>query len=298
MTRITFKFSTVILCHIMMFSLTRLLLSFFKPRPRMNHNSLEPASRLFNPIGMTATDIFLYNFSSWASLTMGPFNLDSDFEDILSQFEVQTIMHNKIPKSPEHEFLIIETLDRWGKTRLFILERTVIAVNRPGRDIFEPMSDSDEVDNSPALDRILGEKFVYSAKWRGQNVQYFKPNRLTLFELVLLAYVVDMLYPEYSQLGNHFYASLVYAAVEKHFGVHPSKNADDSETQEMVYIINSHLSNKFGRWKGDKSLMVHRIEPQVVSDVINKYKEVYPQEITKVFLFIYDHSNSNSYHLL
>ena len=47
--------------------------------------------------------------------------------------------------------------------------------------------------------------------------------------------------------------------------------------------------------------MVHRIEPQVVSNVTSKYKEDHPQYIAKVFIYLFmiittfdtDHEKSN-----
>ena len=101
---------------------------------------------------------------------------------------------------------------------------------------------------------FLEENFIHSPRLCGQNVQYFKPNHLSLFELALLANVVHDLYPTYSLLGRqcYFYANLVYTAAKIHFGVCPCPSKNIDETQDMVYIIDSHwhLSNKFGRWKG------------------------------------------------
>ena len=262
-----------------MFSLTRQLLSFFKPRPTTIDIQLDPASILFDPNNVMRTDLFLYFFNSWASLPPS----DSTADDILSQFVVKTIIHSKIPESPEKEFLIIETVDRRGKTSLFILERTVSSHGLGLDSITADLTSSplDKLDDSPATDQILGQNFVRTAKkWHAQIVQYLKPNDLTLFQLVFLACVVHKLYPKCSlpEEQSCFFAGLVYSAVEKQFGVCPLKNAN--ETKDLVYIIDSHLSNNFFRWKG---IMVHKFDPQQVSEVISMYKEAYPQRIVKVF---------------
>jgi hypothetical protein len=64
------------------------------------------------------TDTFFLLYKTWAEKDTNP-------HKILSQFEVLCVMHNKLPESPEHEFLIIETIDKQNKRKLFILERTI-----------------------------------------------------------------------------------------------------------------------------------------------------------------------------
>ena len=156
-------------------------LSFFKPRPTMDDFSPTAASLLFDPDSEMNTKRlpeFLYIFSTWA--LMRP--LGSNQDDILSQFEVQTIMHNKIPgkKNPSNMSLIIETVDQWGKTRLFFLERTDKMVSSFVSDYL------DKLDNSPAIDRFLEQNFVHSATWHGEIVRYFNPSNNVLFSMLAL----------------------------------------------------------------------------------------------------------------
>jgi hypothetical protein len=120
-----------------MFSLTSIF-SFFNSRTRMDSDSLDPAEILFDPNITLKPSLFLYTFISWASIA--PSNSDTNPEDILSRFKVQKIMYNKLPVSPEHEFLVIETVDRSQETKLFILDRTV-ATRRQGSITPDPTAD-------------------------------------------------------------------------------------------------------------------------------------------------------------
>jgi hypothetical protein len=318
--------------------------------PKRRTMLIEPTSVLLDPNGILKTNNFLLIYSAWAS--QPPLGLQP--ADILNQFKVVCIMHNKIPKSPEHEYLIAETKDLEGVTRLFILERTIgkgevtdspdpiITTDPVSAKLFqrfkefldalwaalagpapshlslmeegslppspsspspsfasglpdiidtatlsatqsaECVSDSlDKGDHHPANDRFLGQNFVYDKRFAAQNVQYFLPNRLTLFELALLAHVVHQTHPTYSPLGDQCYlfAALVYQAAKKYFGTSPLLNNKD----EWVYEIDSHLPRdvKCGRWNG---LMVNKVNPKDVSDVVHKYKKSYTQFIGEVIL--------------
>jgi hypothetical protein len=311
-----------------MFPFTKVL-SFFKPRPTM----AAPSLHFLDPDVIIKPAHFLYLFTSWAPKAPPNF---------LDDYRVVTFMLNNMPKPPEHEFIILETLDKECTSRLFILERTIhneqrptITADRPDTKLYQkakklattalstltqgadPLSLMEEgpahsssssvaslsiIDtlslsatqsadmvsdslhksyNVPAIDQFLGENFVHRPQFAGQNVRYFKPNGLTLFEFVLLAQVVHEAYPTYSLLGEqcYFYAGLVYDATEKYFGVCPSEKADKSG--DVVYHIDSHLSNKYGRWNGIK---VNRTDPEMVLDVIEKYKKAHTQHIAEVIL--------------
>jgi len=147
--------------------------------------------------------------------------------EVLNRFLVDKIFLNKIPTPSEHEYLLIDTHDTEDnlKSRLFILDCTVARDSSVETEIttktntetketiltpeFETLSTTDNIsvsttqasdivsdeNNTTACDRLLGESAVYSPEWAGQNVRYFKPNRLTLFELALLANVVHEEYP-------------------------------------------------------------------------------------------------------
>jgi hypothetical protein len=141
---------------------------------------------------------------------------------------------------------------------------------------------SDESPRKPAIDRFLGEDHVYMSWWQGENVRYFKPNRLTLFEIALLANVVHKLHPEYSCLQDHsyHYVDLVYSAIEKHFGVCCSEDASDQDGI-LVKVDGSRLSNKYGRWRG---VMVNRTKEEDVDLVISTYKDAYTEAVHTVIL--------------
>ena len=271
--------------------------------------------------------------------------------DILSQFKVQTISHIKMPMSPEHEFLVIETVDQSDKPYLFILERrpsetrtgvtpvvdsstyrtrlvdklkkliktmtnfivpieSHLMSNKEGFSssssssfAFDSLSIGDKAtlsliqtsdlmsdsleksDNTLAIDRFLGQNYLRSTRYHGQIVGYFKPHLLTLFDLVLLAHVVHEMYPTYTLLGQQcfFYARLVYASIQKIFGISPLKSADENGC--LVYSIDSHLTVtfKYGRWKG---ILVNLIDEDTVSKVSDAYAVAYSDQVAKVF-FIY-----------
>ena len=63
-------------------------------------------------------ETFSVLYSNWVALDPKP-------ENILSYFEVTSVIHNKMPNHPEHEFLVIETFAKDNKSRLFVLDRCV-----------------------------------------------------------------------------------------------------------------------------------------------------------------------------
>ena len=105
----------------MWFLLTRLYF-FFAP-PTMD----TPETILMDPDVIQDTSSFYYMFKSWASQSTNP-------EAIIERFQITALRHLKIKKSPEHEYLVIETEDRKddNKTRHFILERNTSSRKAPG----------------------------------------------------------------------------------------------------------------------------------------------------------------------
>jgi hypothetical protein len=143
------------------------------------------------------------------------------------------------------------------------------------------MSDPlDKSENSPAIDQFLGQNYVYSAQWHGKIVRYFKPDHLTLFELVLLTNVVHEMHPTSSILGEqcYFYVRLVYTALETYFGISPPISADESKDN-----IDSHIPILYGRWEGP---MVNKIEEETLSKVLIAYEAAYSQQVARVY-FVY-----------
>jgi hypothetical protein len=326
---------------------TKAFISLFNLKPPRTMSDGEKL--VLDPTCCQTVDTFFYIISSWAARSSEP-------ERILDRFKVVCVMHNKNPTPPEHEYLIIKTVDQEenDKVRFFILECTIsngqnavfvteddrdkkmkdtlgqfkrlatTAVSTLGsseahmasmeegsasseRSLKDEMSlaiiqSTDLVSDSinktvkvPAVDRILGGNGIGSKEYHGLNVQYFKPNRLTLFELVLLAKVIHEKNPLYSLLYSqcYFYAGLVYAAAESYAQVLISENADKTQ-KDLIYIRGSHLSDKYGRWKGVK---VFRIDPhsEEVHNLIYSFKENLRDEIHKV---CNKHLNITSYNIL
>ena len=107
-------------------------LSFFKS-PTMDSLDLNPFDIFFDPNTILKSKLFLLLLTNWASMTPDP-------EDSISRFKVQRITHYKLPTPPEHEFLVIETLDELlGQTKQFILDRT--ASRQGGTTMPDPSAD-------------------------------------------------------------------------------------------------------------------------------------------------------------
>jgi hypothetical protein len=324
--------------------------SFFKylrPPPMDDH-----ALQLLNHDSAFQTRASLLLFRGWGTEF---YEKTPDVEQFLSQIEVTCLMHNKMPNSPEHEYLVVETRDRLGNIKCLILERTVRlpgdgdtdtdVASPPGEGLIKLMkkikkiaseslmsgsdpdpilasmeegslphssfsslsaidratiastqsadllSESirvklDELHDSPAVDQFMGEKFVFSANWHGQNIRHLKPKkRLSLFQLVILADVVHMEFPKYKLLREQcfFFAALIYSTIEYHFGVNSSSSTIlsvvEDPNHDLVHIENSRLSNRFGRYKG---ALLTEIQPQEVVDMATKYEKMFDLEIAKV----------------
>jgi hypothetical protein len=287
---------------------------------------IEAKRLIYDNEGIMGVKQFLFNMMSWAM------NTDDDFDKVLSDIEVVSIMHNKVPEAPEHEFLIVETVDREGTKKHFILERMmskILTIGNPPTEVYRgtkllPLvkdlvnsicSSDDELSNlesgtfgssvpdkafltsiesvkvisehldkkekleNVAIDRFLGEAKVFEKRWHGQIVQYFKPNDLTLFQLAIIADVINKLFPTYTSLDKHcyFFAALVYAIAKDVAKIRPSVNAD--EGGDMRYTIDSHLADRFGRWKG---LKVASVDPELVYQIVKVYKKEETKMISSV----------------
>jgi len=154
-----------------MFSFTQAissLSSLFQPHPTM---SINPASVILEPSAILKMDIFLFVYNAWGSKP--PLGLEPD--DILSWFEVVCIMHNKLHRSPEHECLILETKDKEGVTRLFILERMV---SRQGELTDSP----DPIISTDPISTRLFEKFKEFVETVWATLAGSLPSHLSLME--------------------------------------------------------------------------------------------------------------------
>lgn len=124
------------------------------------------------------------------------------------------------------------------------------------------MSDSFDKNKTAAYDQFLGESYTTVGNWHeeGEILESFSPEELTLFELVLIAYVVHKLYPYYSKLGTncYFFASLVYAVAKRYGGVRPG-----------LTTLN-HLA-QHGHWNGMK---ITRIKQYQVDRVLAQFKHL------------------------
>jgi hypothetical protein len=332
------------------------VVSFFKylrPPPMDDH-----ATHLLDPNSATQTHLFRLVLRGWGSEFC---ESNPDIKDFLSQIEVTCIMHNKMPRSPEHEYLIIETRDRLGNIKPLILERTVglpgdgdtsvpsppgegpIRLYKQIKQIacetlmsgFDPnlasmeegslpkssfsslsvidratlsstqsadlLSESiraklDDLHDSPAVDQFLGEKYVFSVNWHGQYIRHLKPKKpLSLFELAILADVVHTQFPKYKLLREqcYYFSGLIYSVIEFHFGVQDSSSSSESATwdeDQLVRIDGSHLSNRFGRYKG---ALLTNIKHQEVVEMVTKYEKAFDFEIAKVTY--YNISMNSSY---
>ena len=112
-------------------------------------------------------------------------------------------------------------------------------------------------------------------------MRYIKPNRLSLYELALLANAVHDIHLTYELLQNqcYYFADIVFNAVEQHFGVCAE---DANKIQDgLVYVDGSCLSNKYGRWRG---IMINKTRPEDVSLAIKAYKEARTEDMNFVNL--------------
>lgn len=142
----------------------------------------------------------------------------------------------------------------------------------------------DDHPDSSAIDQFLGERYVFSPNWHGQNIRHFKPKKtLSLFELAILADVVHNEFPKYTLLKEqcYFFAGLIYSVIEYRFGVASSSKSNEYQDRDLVQIDGSRLSNKFGRWRG---ALISNVDHREVLDIVSKYEVAYALEIAKVNL--------------
>jgi hypothetical protein len=267
---------------------------------------------LFDPSLKMGTDVFVYMSQAWASLPSHP---DSDDIEVLHDFNVVSITHSKSLDTTAHEFLVIATVDKNDKPRRFILERTVDPApveSAPPTSVLEtiepassPLASLKEgssaerlssedlvsigstqsthiitqsckkLDSVNAADWFLGENYLRLPYYQAQNVNFFEPNDLTLFQFAILANEVHKLYPKYTLFDSqcYFYVALVYAAAHQHFKKRPS-----DET-----AIDSHLPDRFGCCN---SMKVNKFDPLAISAAIGEYKVAYTRLISEVKFMI------------
>lgn len=82
----------------------------------------DPSRILLDPTRSCDVDTFLLTLKTWASAPGSNFLFQS--EDVLKEFSVEFLLHNKCPSGPEHEFLIVDTSDKSHVRRIFIIDRT------------------------------------------------------------------------------------------------------------------------------------------------------------------------------
>jgi hypothetical protein len=92
------------------------ILPLFHPPPTMDE--LDATPLIFDPNSQMTTNQFLFLYGCWALLDLGSHPLD-----ILSRMKVKTIGHHKSLAAPEHEYLVIDTVDPSNKSFKFILDR-------------------------------------------------------------------------------------------------------------------------------------------------------------------------------
>jgi hypothetical protein len=94
---------------------------------------------IFDPNSVLPTNHMQYLFGSWASIL--PSHVSEPL-DYISRLQVHTVSHHKLLASPEHEFLVIDTVNHLDMPYRFILERrqskTRAGVETP---VFEPATD-------------------------------------------------------------------------------------------------------------------------------------------------------------
>ena len=155
---------------------------------------------------------------------------------------------------------------------LSMTDRVTVSASEAAESVSDTVSDSLDNNKTAANDRFLGEYFTTSGQWRGEgkNLESFSPEKLTLFEFVLIAYVVHKLYPYYTKLGTncYFFAGLVYAAAKRYGGVRPG-------TITVNYLA------QHGRWNGVK---ITRVKQHDVDHVLAKFKHLKSTQLGVVIL--------------
>jgi hypothetical protein len=283
-------------------SFAQALFSLFK-RPVPMSTIPEEASHIFNPTANLDPSLLVHLLLSWAKADPQP-------TSILCDLRVISIMHSKMPQSPEHEYLVVNTEDRDKTSRTYILERTVdpslgtvpgearvtgvkavkqlcasVTTSSSGSSdlasveeglahidrvtmstvqaaniVSDSILDSlDKMNTYQAVDRFLGQGYVYARGWHGQNLRLLKPSRpLSLFQLAIIAKVVHNQFGTYDVLKEscYFHAGVIYSVVRRHFGSASPEQEDP----------------KSGRFLGFK---VQAVNPEDVERVLGAFKEEY-----------------------
>ena len=153
---------------------------------------------------------------------------------------------------------------------LSMTDSVTVSVSESAESVSDAVSDSLDKTKTAAYDRFLGEYFTTPGLWHGEGemLESFSPKRLTLFELVCIAYVVHKLYPDYTKLGTncYFYAGLVSAVAKRFGGVRPGTT--------------THLA-QHGRWNGVK---ITRVKQHHVDRVLAEFKHLKSTQIGVVSL--------------
>jgi len=149
-------------------------------------------------------------------------------------------------------------------------DSVTVSVSEAAESVSDAVSDSLDKNKTAAGDRFLGEWYTTSGQWRGEgrNLESFSPNKLTVFELVLIAYVVHKLYPYYTKLGTncYFFAGLVYAVAKRYGGVRPGTTT-------------CNLLAQHGRWNGVK---ITRVKQHHVDRVLAEFKQLKSTQLAAV----------------
>ena len=94
---------------------------------------------IFDPNSVLLTNHMQYLFGSWASMLLSHVSEPLDY---ISRLQVHTVSHHKLLASPEHEFLVIDTVNHLDMPYRFILEqrqlKTTAGVEMP---VVEPGTD-------------------------------------------------------------------------------------------------------------------------------------------------------------
>jgi hypothetical protein len=109
--------------------------------------------------------------------------------------------------------------------------------------------------------------------------------------------VVHKTFPKYTLLTEqcYFYAGIIYSVIEREFGVSSSSSARLNEDQKLVFIDDSGLSNRFGRWNG---VMVSSTDDQDIFNVVQKFRHEYISELAIVSFMIFPITSITNYYIL
>jgi hypothetical protein len=85
------------------------------------------------------------------------------------------------------------------------LDSVTVSVSETADSVSDAIADSLNQNQTPALDRFLGEGYTRKAKYSGTTLRSFKPVNLSFFEFVVLAHVVHRRFPQYTRLKKIVY---------------------------------------------------------------------------------------------